>query len=285
MRYLILPLIFCAAPALAAPVCENEGIPTSGGAGGGCPIRSEEKFCNGLEECKHFCCCACTFDSSAWGNASCPNSPDAGRDAASLNLTTLQSLTYVRVRGGLQATAAAQQGLEALDRVIPAYQEEYPDLGNFTVSVKNCYRSAHHDTEKVCGLVFKKMHVEQSDTQSDAKKAEWDRNARNIWGLTWPGETPHSRGEACDLVLVDQNGQDCFGYAFVDGQPTCSIPRQEALDLLDAMMTSADVGAVRLKFESWHYEWGSSYTACRCSSLEDCQEAGAPTGSPRQCRG
>lgn len=283
---------FFASPAQAAPVCENLGLPVNTG---GCEIHSEAKFCRDLEECKRFCCCACAeFDSSDWhARGNCPHSPTAG-GGSGLDLIELQSLTHVRVDSGARATEEVRRGLERLDRVLPYYQEKYPELGNFNVHVHHCYRAAHDEVENICGWVFRKMHVEQSTRQPQSVKDEWTKNAANIWGLAWPGPTPHSRGVACDMVLVDQNGDDCFGWAFVKKTPKCSIARRKALAILDEIMTGpgpadgeaagAAVGAIRLDYEAWHYEWGSPYSSCRCKNPTECAESGEPGGSPRECR-
>lgn len=241
-----------------------------------------DKFCTDLASCSRFCCAACKFDPEKWGNASCDNLP-ASNSTKIVSEDATEALSgkpNVAVAGGSRGTAAARDGIEHLSALIPAMRERYPQYGAFTAKVKRCWSTVREDTDKVCGYVIKKLHVDQSPKSTDAQKQEQATNASRIWGLVWPGATPHSGGFACDVVLVDAQGQECFGWMIGDSNtaPTCSIDQHAASSLMDEMMTDASVGAVRLTFESWHYEWGSPYTTCRCNSRQDCARYWPPKG-------
>ena len=53
--------------------------------------------------------------------------------------------------------------------------------------------------------------------------------------------------------------------------------------LVDAL-TNDSVGAVRLNYEGWHFEWGGAFTSCRCKG-DDCNDKHWPTlcDGPQHC--
>lgn len=242
-----------------------------------------DKYCTDLGSCSRFCCAACKFDPENWNaNATCDNLPasNSTKIVSEDGTQALSGKPGVAVASGARGTAAAQEGIDHLSALIPAMRARYPQYGEFTVKVKSCWRTVRDDAEKVCGWVIRKLHVDQSPKSTDAQKQSWAANANNVWGLVWPGATPHSGGFACDMVLVDARGQECFGWMIGDSNtdPTCSIDQHAASSLMDELATDASVGAVRLTFEAWHYEWGSPYTSCRCTSRQDCARYWPPKG-------
>lgn len=288
-----IPLLPLAASAEPSRACANAGYATTGAA----PVpEASGAYCHDLASCKTFCCRACTgFDSAQWNtDATCPDAPPpSGRMLRSDQVTAITALPNVLVAGSQRATADVIAGLTRLNAAIPALRTKYPQYGEFKAKVKNCWRDAETNTTKVCSLVIRKLHVEQSTTASAATKEQWARNANAVWGLVWPGPTPHSGGFACDIVVVDASGAECFGWAVPDvpaddgSNPACSIPQQTASAILDEAATGPAagpgidaVGAVRLNFETWHYEWNSPITSCRCSAAngDPCSAYWPPKG-------
>jgi len=278
--------------------CSFQGFATGNGAQ--CPVASASSFCTDLNSCKTFCCCACDFDLTKWkgenpydGSASCPRSPQGGpgtidpgyRDLKDL-YDTLKGSRYLTSYGGKSATRAVANGLKRLDTYLSTWQKRKDN--DFKVKVKNCYRRAigntktelDGNTEGVCGMVYKLMRNEGQPGVTDQKYAAMEADANNrVWDMTWPGATPHSSGVACDLVLIDKDGAECFDLRDTDQGPRCSIEKKLAISLLNEAATSAEVGAKRLDYEAWHFEWGGG-DKCRCSG-SDCDKITPLDGSVR----
>lgn len=278
MRPLLLAALLSLAPAAqAAPACTDGITP-----------RSPGKFCDNVEDCMTFCSCACTFDATKWksgvkndGSTTCPGLSETGvgmlaRDSAELrDLTALPHITF---RAGTRATQDVIDGLRRLSEHLEASPERIR-LG-YTVHVKSCYRSHLTDTVPECGFVLKAKHMLAKKDLTEEKRAYWlDRaDPRNL-GLAWPGRTPHSGGYACDLILLDAAGRDCFDWrAGVPGTPTCSIAQKTASSIMDEAATNPTVGARRLRYEAWHFEWGPSAAGCVHPDCGD--KHWPPTGRP-----
>lgn len=271
--WLLAAALLWSSPARAqeSQACRLGGFAT--GQGAACRVPESGAFCRDLESCKTFCCCACSgFNPNQWNqDASCPGAPTTGAGMLTREqATAITALPNVLVEAGQRGTAEVIAGLTRLNDAIPALRAKYPQYGAFRAKVKNCWRSAESNTTKVCSLVIRKLHVEQSARMSQEVKAQWTTNAARVWGLTWPGPTPHSGGFACDVVLVDSSDQECFGWAVLDNPdaptPTCAIPIRTASEILDEAATApAYGGGVRLNYETWHYEWASPHADCRCS--------------------
>jgi hypothetical protein len=177
-----------------------------------------------------------------------------------------------------RATTEVVNGLKRLDAYLAASpsREKY----NYRVRVKSCYRPAIDDTEKECNFVLKAMHILKKYPQDKRKRAEWTPklNPNNL-GLAWPGATPHSSGQACDLVLVDEDGRESFDWRVGAGAPHSSIDQRLASKMLDEAVTNDTVGGRRLNYEAWHYEWGTSI-GCRCKDPECADKFWPPLGKP-----
>jgi hypothetical protein len=255
------------------------------------------KFCSDVESCKSFCSCACTLHLNKWkhpkdtpggsgndGATECPGVPQAGKGIAPPDdLTSIPSMQYVKASPGARATVEVVDGLKRLD----AYLATSPSRVKYkyTVVVRSCYRPAIDDIEKECNFVLKAMHVLNKDPQDAQKRAEWTPklNPNNL-GLAWPGASPHSSGQACDLVLVDEKGKASFDWRVGTGSPHSSIDQRLASKMLDEAVTNDQVGGRRLNYESWHYEWGTSM-GCRCKDPECADKFWPPLGRPNCTRG
>lgn len=247
------------------------------------------RLCGDVESCKKFCSCACSLDLHKWrpvaddGSTTCPRAPTSGVGMIapdSPELLPIPGLRFVSAAKSVRATQEAVDGLKRLDDHLAASPARAQH--GYKVRVVNCYRPALHDTEKECGFVLKAMHV--LDTSTDPqKRAEWQPklNPNNL-GLAWPGATPHSAGNACDLVLVDAEGRDSFDWRVGEGTPHSSIDQRLASRMLDEAVTNDDVGGRRLNFEAWHYEWGG-VAGCRCKHPECAEEHWPPLGTPKGC--
>ncbi|MDE2489920.1 MAG: hypothetical protein KGM24_03680 [Elusimicrobia bacterium] len=85
------------------------------------------------------------------------------------------------------------------------------------------------------------------------------------------------------LTLPPGKPRDSFGAsAGVPGSPHSSLDQRLASRLLDEEVTSAYVGARRLTYEAWHYEWGDSpFGSGALCRAPDCAEKHWPvTGRP-----
>ncbi|TBR23810.1 hypothetical protein EPO15_05260 [bacterium] len=264
---------------VAAPDCRD-----------GIAVRRSHQFCDDVEECQSFCACACTFDPTQWYNdgrdrsVECSRAPTTGEgllapDAPGLAALTERPFRFIDGAAGQRATREVREGLRLLDDRLAA-SEDRARL-NYRVRVVSCYRSPGSEVVKDCGLIRKAMHMLAKEDLAPAKRDFWTvRLDPNRVGRAWPGATPHTAGAACDLVLVDSAGADCFDWrAGVDGAPRCSIDQQVASRLLDQEATSAEVGAHRLDFEAWHYEWGTT-AGSRCVHPDCADNHWPPDGSP-----
>lgn len=268
----------------------------------GIAVRRAHQFCDDVEECQRFCSCACTFDPTLWYDDSrdrsveCSNAPSSGDgllppdspalfplaarfDAAGARAEGEQGFRFIDGTAGKRASREAVEGLQRLDARLAASAER-ARLG-YRVRVVSCYRSPSSEVTKDCGLIRKAMHMLAKDDLTPARRAFWTvRLDPNRVGRAWPGATPHSAGAACDLVLTDAEGAACFDWrAGVDGAPRCALEQRLASRLLDEEATSPEVGARRLDFEAWHFEWGTT-AGSRCVHPDCADNHWPPTGSP-----
>jgi hypothetical protein len=274
-----------AAPAVRAapaqPVAQNRCMQ-------GLNIRNEGKFCENVADCRAFCSCACTFDSTRWrpvrfdGSTTCPDMPRTGPGMLSREETiALGQFRHLNHRNE-RATQATSDALTRLDEWLENSAERR--RLNARVRIGSCWRSAYEDSVDECGYVLKAQHMLRKPDLTDAQRATWEfkSNPQNL-GLAWPGNTPHSGGFACDLVLQDAAGRDCFdSRAGVEDRdnpvPSCAIAARDASRLLDEAVTAA--GGRRLNYEAWHYEWTDN-TSSRCQH-PDCADNHWPiSGRPR----
>jgi hypothetical protein len=196
------------------------------------------------------------------------------RDSADL-VAVSTSIPHVSVKRGIKAIQAAADGLVALGAALDAMPKRR-EL-SFSARVGSCYRHHSTDSKDECGYVLKGNYMISKSTTPE-KQAYWREKANPLnLGLAWPGRTPHSGGYACDVILVDSAGADCFDWrAGVPDAKRCSIDAATAVALLNEAMTAA--GALRLSYEAWHYEWGPDASGC---SHPDCAKHGWPiTGKP-----
>jgi signal transduction histidine kinase len=285
-----------AVPVRASAVAVNPSCDVRGyQVGGACTPDSRTQFCGSVAGCEKYCCCAFAFDPAKWAgeydwattNVSAPvdipgtQRPDS-KELVDLGKTLHDIKVLVGYKGKI-ATQGAAAGLQRLDAVLldlrdaSAYKNQ-----PFTVAVGSCYRRAignsikplspagpDGNAEAVCGHLFLKMFFEdmpkRTEKQDHVLKA-LTNGAPSAFMMAWPGYTPHAEGVACDLILRDEKGQDCFNaVAGVAGSPKCAIDQQTAVALLTHAV--ADAGGSRLDFEAWHFEWGgrSGKGSCRCA--------------------
>jgi hypothetical protein len=235
------------------------------------------KFCDNVQDCIRFCSCACRFDEHLWrdvkddGSTTCTGMPESGVGMLPTNspdLLPVPALPYLSVPAGVKATQDALDGLRRLSDHLAA-SESRGRLG-YTVRVGSCYRKHQKDSVPECGFVLKAKYM--LDRVTDPQQREnwlFKANPMNL-GLTWPGRTPHSAGYGCDLILQDAHGTDCFDWrAGVSGSQSCSIEQRVASRMMDEEATNPDVGAKRLNYEAWHYEWGPSASGCQAPDCAD----------------
>lgn len=208
-----------------------------------------------MEEATAFCQKACDVN-PATGGANCPRVPFAAEGFLQENDPSLHSIPkipYVFAAPHVKATKEVIDGLERLsgyivamkvqDAALPKDKQQIPDFAG--VRVNNCWRDARYDTQKECYFVMK------------------GQNPQNL-GLAYPGATPHSGGKACDITLVDKNGKEATACSAESEKSLgAALPFKTASDLLDRILTNPTVGAKRLNYEAWHYEWGGPDNA-RC---------------------
>jgi len=151
---------------------------------------------------------------------------------------------------GARATEETVEGLVRLDAWLEASPErkEY----GYTVRVNNCSRGGINDIKKECYVILKGTDP-------------------NELGLAWPGASAHSGGKGCDIVLVDTKGRAATSCsAAAESSLDADIDFRTASRLLDEALTNDTVGARRLNYEAWHYEWDGR-TSCRCKA-PDCAD-------------
>jgi len=248
-------------------------------------------FCNSEESCKTFCEQHCKLDLSKWGKGvsstcSFPGGLGGSIPDKSKLLRPLPSLKHVKGGSGVQMTIEVVEGLRRLDQVIET-SSAWP--AGHTAFVKSCWRSDAHDSANECDFVLKGWHVKEkfaktppvtaADKAQLANAAHWI-NPPKYLGLTWPGATPHSAGLGCDIVVRDPAGKELTACK---GAKNDTKTQAMSKALVDAI-TGDKVGAVRLNYEMWHFEWNSAITGCRCKG-DDCNNNHWPTlcDGPQHC--
>lgn len=281
------------------PVCEAQNLQV----GGKFDLHTSQgpsgvRFCTDMATCKAYCCWACDFHdekvsrdkkgnrtSRYDGSSSCQRSPQDGagiiapNDRKLVDLgAALKDIKVLTGYSGKYATTTAADALQRLDAFLDTWpkRKETP----FTVKVNNCYRraignetrptAADGNAEEVCTRVFETMRNENKpEATPESNAADETAINRTVWGLSWPGATPHSSGAACDLQLLDEKGAACFSStAGTTKDSPCSIDQRLAVGLLNEAV--AAVGGWRLDYEAWHFEWGGNtgQGSCRCQGSQ-----------------
>ena len=259
----------------------------AGAAHGGQPPAKLGSYCNDVDSCKKFCTAHCKLDLKKWASScSLPAGLGGSIPAGSSLLHKLPAMKNVKGEGSVRATDEVIRGLQRLDAEI-AGSATWPK--GHTVMVRNCHRPDTQDSTSECDYILKGWHIKEKwatrapESKKDhAEKALGDRliNPPKNLGLMWPGATPHSAGLGCDLVVRDPKGQEVT---------TCKAnakdTKAQALSkaLVDAL-TNPTVGALRLNYENWHFEWGGAITGCRCRG-DDCNKNHYPIlcDGPQHC--
>jgi hypothetical protein len=240
----------------------------------GITVKWKNKFCESVDDCVTFCECACDFDATKFsgkgtqtsdGSITCDKLP-AGGTAGGVDkdkLLDATSLTYVEVDPKTKATQEMLDHLTALNTQLTSSANRQSE--SYKVRVKNCYRPFQNENERLCRLVLgwkgKADAAEDDKTKEDALKWADPRNH----GLVWPGGNPHSSGVACDIVLIDSAGTECFGCKANDSKKLCSMSQKDASEYLVDELTSTAVGASRLTFEAWHFAWAKLANESLCT--------------------
>ena len=248
------------------------------------------QYCHDIASCKTFCKANCALDLSKWGkgvSSTCKFPAISGSIApGSSQLLKLPALKHVKGASDLRLTQEVSAGLQRADEFIAA-SGEWPK--GHTLFVRNCWRADTADSTNECDYILKGWHLkEKFASKAPANKAEQEQKAlgdrlidppKNL-GLMWPGATPHSAGIGCDIVVRDAGGKEVT---------SCKAPRDDSKakalskSLVD-VLTSSKVGALRLNYEAWHFEWGAGYTGCRCKGA-DCNDKHWPVAcdGPQHC--
>ena len=225
--------------------------------------------CGNMESCTEFCKQACDILPS--GGAHCPRVP-GGEGLIPGNSQLLKplptDLRYVKVDRGDRGSAEVIDGLRRLDTWLAASKER--EEKGYRLHVSNCWRDGIVDSQKECYFIMKGINP-----QADLK-------------LAMPGATPHSSGKACDIHLIDAQGKNAVpnNACSADAKTGSSIDFKTASRMLDEALTNDVVGAQRLNYEAWHYEWGGAVRDddCRCKAPECQQRFWPPTCRPSGCR-
>lgn len=247
-------------------------------------VASTKQFCEGVAECKTFCASACRLDVQGWRegtmNSTCTFSADAIARAGGPRadqVSKIPALANVVADESAVATGDVIEALKRLDQRIASSGASWP--AGHVAYVKNCYRPPIEEATRECDFILKAAHLQrkwEGRTPKDAAEAktrasnlalarQLENPADNL-GLTWPGPSPHSRGMACDIVVAKRGERGRM-------TPTTSCAGSSDATMrahskaLDEALTNATVGAVRLKYEAWHYEFGRYETtgkSCRC---------------------
>lgn len=265
------------------------------------PAPKPGKLCTDFENCEKYCGCACTFHKEKWGkeeeDTDCPGADVTGVRMLASNDTKLfdlkkkledlkQTFSVLELPGG--QTLVTQEVFDGLTKLDAALRDSPKKAEKkYRARIGNCYRTHLKDTQKECGLVLKASYMLTKVKGDAEKEAHWlEEGNPQKKGLAWPGATPHSAGTACDIILMDEHGVDCFDWRAgivlkpgEKGPPVCTIEAREAVNLLTDIATAEAVGARRLNYEAWHFEWDPSYTDARCAG-DDCQRYWPLTGKP-----
>lgn len=255
-------------------------------------------WCEGAG-CQSFCATYCTkFNpSAAWSGGSgvgtndnpapC-NFPEAlvlSADAAPGDLRPIPDMKNIKIDGQERATTLVIDALRRADAWIDAHPGSLPP--GHVVSVNNCFRSAKENAEKECHYIQKGMHIVNKWTKAPPttpaeealKKKQMaevpDYLDPNTKGLAWPGPGHHTRGRACDVVVAKVQGRRTvpqFACSVDDRRISTPRAEQEKLSkMLNEILTNPTVGAARLSFEMWHYDFGlsdSEKKSCHCVGAE-----------------
>lgn len=283
------------APA-SAPAPPPSAVPSAPST----PSASSGPFCSSKETCRKFCVDNCTFDPKQWGPATCrfpasllTSAGDPPRSA----LAPLPALTYVKAEPGVLASAAVIDSFRKADAYIQSHPGALPP--GHVVMVDNCYRSTEKNSTRVCGFVLKGNHLqnkwkdrtpqnaaEEATERRELADAEDYLEPKETKGLSWPGPGQHTRGNACDVKIAKVSGPEHdpdYDDMTVCRADTKDPKNRDLSRRLDEIMTNPTVGAVRLNYEMWHFEFGLTGAAaknCRCVA-PDC----ADKHWPPMCKG
>lgn len=165
-------------------------------------------------------------------------------------------MANVRAREGTKASKLVIAGLQRADRYI---DQNHAGKG-LSIQINNCWRDWRDDANAQCSII-----------------ARPTLNDPTAWFSSWPGAGPHNSGYACDLVLM-KDGKPISG---VKSDQTCTS-KAAGNRLLIEILTNPTVGAKRLKYESWHFNW-AGWNSCFCA-MEGCEPHIYPVGSgPKKC--
>ncbi len=139
--------------------------------------------------------------------------------------------------GNVKATQLVIDGLQRAEKYI---DDNYSGQ-RYQIRVNSCWRDYRADFGAQCAIM---MRPSGNDPVAS--------------GSTWPGANPHSAGYACDLALT-QNGVILSGGP---GDQSCSS-KGNGNRLLVQMLTNPTVGAHRLNYEVWHFNW-AGWNNCYC---------------------
>jgi hypothetical protein len=147
-------------------------------------------------------------------------------------------MNNITAKPSVRATQLVIDGLQKASNYIDS---KYPGKG-YKIEITNCWRDYRGDFGSQCAVMM---------------RPSGNNPVAN--GSTWPGANPHSAGYGCDLALK-QNGKTVSGGI---GDQNCSS-KQEGNRVLVDVLTNATVGAQRLGYEAWHFQW-AGFNPCYCS--------------------
>lgn len=250
-------------PAVPAEITVAPGSPTKASSGG------SKQWCNWVQgNPKNSGSVDCVPVCQSWGcgtaisrtNCDYSKMPDDGPGMinprspdliSAADTTKWPTMAHVRVRDkSVKATQDVIEGLKRLDAYLGDPSTPYQ---GYSVQVNTCWRDWKGDAASECGIVL-------GDHNQPGQPVNHDPNA---FYLAWPGSNPHSAGNACDMVLFQGDKRIS---ADSGGEQNCVSKRAPDQTFVD-IMTGPRVGARRLDFEAWHFEWNSPY-GCRCTGRE-----------------
>ena len=249
---------------------------------------SNARICASAADCLPYCAAAgCSKVYCFKGEQGCPPTDLPGFSGVSLQSTSnpwsngcatgrfpvippgapVQNITWTGIHNVIpNGQQASQLVIEGLQRAENYIDQNYAGQG-LQITLRNCYRDARGDFGSQCAIIMRPGPNNDPSSSS--------------MGSTWPGPNPHSSGYACDLALVqngkvitpgDLSSQRCTKYT-------------DAEKLLVGILTNSYVGARRLNYEYWHFNW-AGWNECYCA-LGECDQHIAPVGchknSPLNC--
>jgi hypothetical protein len=235
-------------------------------------------FCDTPETCLKFCASHCKLNTNAW-STTCTFPAALIEKAGDLkDPQPIPDMPNVKSEPNVRAGALVIDGLRKANDWIASHPGALPD--KHVLMVDNCYRATAANSTRSCDFVLKAQHrrskwesrtpqnaEEEADRKHDLAEAVKEADPAHHKGIWWPGPGNHTRGAACDIKIATLASATSKPNSITE----CRIehpndPKIRDLSRrLDEIMTNSTVGAVRLNYEMWHFEFGHPNARnCRC---------------------